>query len=375
MPHPFEILYIGKASSAQAYHVRSTILVGAGSQASVVETYVGNGPGWTNDVVTVDVGEGATLRHVKIQAGGIDSIHLAVTRVKLAATAAYDAFALICGARLSRQDIQVSMAGKSANMTLNGAYLLHGEQEATIAPVMDHLTTGCQANELMKGVLAGHSHGVFQGTLIVRPGADFTDAHQLNRNLMMSRTSRIDTKPELKIDADEVKCSHGATVGDLDDAALFYLLARGIDPQTARHMLVEAFVADVFDVAALAPDIDAHARRLDRPRGPGAVACMLDPDALAQAACMLECAIATKPQLIVISRFGNAEADGRGMRSEFADAICSGAAVQFSLLNDLEGFLGSPAYLLPPSASAIAGWAASIIADSGEISADLPVIG
>jgi hypothetical protein len=114
--------------------------------------------------------------------------------------------------------------------------------------------------------------------------------------------------------------------------------------------------------------------RLDRPRGPGAVACMLDPDALAQAACMLQRAINTRPQLLVVSRFGNAEADGRGMRSEFADAICSGipvlVAVKFSLLNDLEGFLGSPAHLLLPSVLAIAEWAESIVFDTEQIRAD-----
>ncbi len=102
---------------------------------------------------------------------------------------------------------------------------------------------------------------MFLGTLLVREGADHTDAHQLNRNLMLSPTARIDTRPELTINADEVKCSHGATVGDLDEAALFYLVSRGIDPVTARHMLVEAFATEVFDTAALAPNIDAHARR------------------------------------------------------------------------------------------------------------------
>lgn len=262
--HPFEILHVGDATSRQAYHMRNVILAGAGSEASVVETYVGTGPGWTNAVTTVDVGAGATLRHVKIQAEGTDSIHLAVSRTRLAETARYDGFALICGARLSRQDLQVTVAGEAASLTINGAYLLRGEQEATFAPVVDHLTTSGQTNELLKGVLDGHAHGVFQGTIVVREGADFTAAHQLNRNLMMSRTARIDTKPELKIHADDVKCSHGATVGDLDEAALFYLLARGIDPVTARHMLIEAFVADVFDMAGLAPDIDSHARRYMR---------------------------------------------------------------------------------------------------------------
>jgi Fe-S cluster assembly protein SufD len=114
---------------------------------------------------------------------------------------------------------------------------------------------------LLKGVIADRAHGVFLGTVIVREGADDTDARQLNRNLMMSPAARVDTRPELTIHADEVKCTHGATVGDLDEAALFYLVARGIPPAIARQMLVEAFAAELFDVAALPHDIDAHARR------------------------------------------------------------------------------------------------------------------
>lgn len=134
VPHPFEILHVGEAASSRAFHMRNVIMMGAGSQASVVETYVGNGPGWTNGVTTVDVADAASLKHVKIQSEGLDAIHLAVARVRLAEASVYDAFALIGGARLSRQDIQVSLTGKSAKMVLNGAYLLRDRQEATIAP-------------------------------------------------------------------------------------------------------------------------------------------------------------------------------------------------------------------------------------------------
>jgi Fe-S cluster assembly protein SufD len=168
---------------------------------------------------------------------------------------------LITGGLLSRQDIQVAMTGEAANLTLNGAWLLRGEQEATVAPSVDHQAPGGQTNELFKGVHGDRAHGVFLGSVMVREGADGTNARQLNRNLLTSPTARVDTKPELTIHADEVKCGHGATVGDLDEAALFYLLSRGIDPAMARHMLIEAFAAEVFDTAALAPQIDAHARR------------------------------------------------------------------------------------------------------------------
>ena len=123
------------------------------------------------------------------------------------------------------------MAGKAARLTLNGAWLLRGDQEATIAPSVDHQAPGGETNELLKGVLSDKAHGVFLGSVMVRAGADGTNARQLNRNLLTSPTARVDTRPELTIYADEVKCGHGATVGDLDEAALFYLLSRGIDPE------------------------------------------------------------------------------------------------------------------------------------------------
>jgi len=261
LEQPVEVLHVNDAAGPHACHLRSVILAEAGSVASVVETYVGSGAGWTNAVTTIHVGVGATLRHVKVQAESAEAVHLALVRADLAATAHYEGFVLVVGARQSRHEVQAQLTGADTTMVLNGAYLLRGEQEATIAPVVDHCCKGGQTSELIKGVITDRAHGVFLGTMVVREGADGTDARQLNPNLMLSPGARVDTRPELTIHADEVKCSHGATVGDLDEAALFYLVSRGIDPLTARHMLVEAFAADVFDVAALAPGIDAHARR------------------------------------------------------------------------------------------------------------------
>ena len=261
LEHPVEILHLSDAADSQAYHVRNAILAGANSAASVVETFVGSGPGWTNAVTTIDIGADAVIRHAKVQAEGAEAIHLAVTRARLADAADYDSFSLITGARLSRQDIQVMIAGEAATVQINAAYLLRNDQEATIAPAVDHQAKGGHTKELLKGVLTDRAHGVFLGSVMVREGADGTDARQLNRNLLASPTARVDTKPELTIHADEVKCSHGATVGDLDETALFYLESRGIDPASARAMLIDAFAAEVLEVAALAPDIDAHARR------------------------------------------------------------------------------------------------------------------
>jgi Fe-S cluster assembly protein SufD len=176
-----------------------------------------------------------------------DAINFAMTRARLAKGASLDSFALTTGARLSRHDIIARMEGEGARLALNGAYLLRGEQEATTAIVVDHAAPGGTTREVWKGVVDERAHGVFLGTIQVRPHAQKTDAHQLNKNLLLSRRAHVDTKPELEILADDVKCSHGATVGDLDENALFYLRARGIAEPEARRMLIEAFAADALD--------------------------------------------------------------------------------------------------------------------------------
>jgi Fe-S cluster assembly protein SufD len=157
--------------------------------------------------------------------------------------------------------VQVAIEGAGARCGVNGAYLLRGQQEATTATVIDHAAPGGTTREVFKGVLEDRAHGVFLGRIAVRPGADKTDAHQLNRNLLLSPRAAVDTKPELEILADDVKCSHGATVGDLDEAALFYLCSRGIDEASARRILIEAFATDAVETAVSAGELGAHLRR------------------------------------------------------------------------------------------------------------------
>jgi Fe-S cluster assembly protein SufD len=161
--------------------------------------------------------------------------------------AEYDAFILMLGARLSRHDLVVCLA-KDSRCIANGAYLLREQQEATIATFVDHAAPCARTSEVVKGVVDDRAHGIFQGKIRVRTDAQKTDAHQLNRNLILSPRAAVDTKPELEIYADDVKCSHGATVGDLDEAQLFYLRARGIPEAEARRILVEAFAMDVLDL-------------------------------------------------------------------------------------------------------------------------------
>jgi Fe-S cluster assembly protein SufD len=259
---PLEIIHVGSAGdAAAAFHLRNAFILGANSRATVIETAIGSGSGWTNAVCSVSLGDGAGLRHIKLQKEAPSAIHTALVRASVAQAASYESFLLTLGAKMSREDIQVALSGDAACFTLNGAYLLRDDQEATIAPFVDHQALGCQTNEVLKGVMQDRAHGVFLGTVAVRPGADQTNANQLNRNLLLSPQASVDTKPELEILADDVKCSHGATIGSLDEAALFYLLARGIDVNTARQMLIEAFAADVIDSAELGETLTPHLHR------------------------------------------------------------------------------------------------------------------
>lgn len=257
---PVEIVHIACPDKVGGFHLRNAIVAGRGSEATLIETSAGTGSAWTNMVTSIDVGAGASLRHVKIQREAPQAIHTSLLRARLAEKATYNGFVLTLGARLSRQDIEVALAGEGTALVLNGVYLLRGEQQATIVPVVDHRAPSGSTSEVFKGVVDDCAHGVFLGAITVQPGADQTDARQLNRNLLLSPRATIDTKPELEIFADEVKCSHGATVGDLDEAALFYLRARGIDERAARRMLIEAFSVDAVDLAGLDEQLGAHLR-------------------------------------------------------------------------------------------------------------------
>jgi Fe-S cluster assembly protein SufD len=254
-----EVIHIGRAAG-RSLHPRSAVIAGAGSRATLVETFCGAGA-WTNGVLRIELGADASLDHLRIQDEGLDAIHFGVTRARLGRAARYEGFTLTTGALLSRQDVQVAIEGAGARCGVNGAYLLRGQQEATTATVIGHAAPGGTTREVFKGVLEDRAHGVFLGRIAVRPGADKTDAHQLNRNLLLSPRAAVDTKPELEILADDVKCSHGATVGDLDEAALFYLRSRGIDEASARRILIEAFATDAVETAVSAGELGAHLRR------------------------------------------------------------------------------------------------------------------
>jgi Fe-S cluster assembly protein SufD len=259
-----EIVHWGQAPTPAAIHARNLIAAGARSRATVLETFAGKGRTWQNPVTILRLGEGATLRHYKLQDEPVAGLHVALNRVTLGERACYDSFVLMLGGRLARHEVIAAIEGSHATCSINGAYMARGQQETTIATLVEHAAPCSSTREVVKGVAEQRAHGVFQGKILVRREAQKTDAHQLNKNLLLSTRAAIDSKPELEIFADDVKCSHGATVGDLDERALFYLRSRGIEESEARRMLIEAFAVDALDLvedAAVRTFLDTHLHR------------------------------------------------------------------------------------------------------------------
>ena len=235
------------ASKPGALHTRSIIRLAPGCRATVIETFAGRGAYWRNDVLTISLGDGAALTRITLVEEGVDAVHLGEVTATLDRAACFTGFALILGGQRVRQETSVTLAGENARCRLDGAFVVSGSDEANIVTSVDHAAPGGQTRELIKGVAAGRGHGAFQGRITVREDAQKTDAHQLSRNLLIGQHAAIDTKPELEILADDVKCAHGASVGDLDEAALFYLQARGIPAEEARHMLIDGFLREVVE--------------------------------------------------------------------------------------------------------------------------------
>ncbi|MDE0391842.1 MAG: Fe-S cluster assembly protein SufD [Rhodospirillales bacterium] len=230
-----------------AYHPRVIVRAGAGSRLALVECHEGPGgaPSWSNPLVDVRVGEGAVLSHVKLQIEGEGAYHTALTKAALAGGAHYESHLLALGAGLARHEIHVRFDGEDADCQLRGGYMARGSQHVDNTTVIDHAVPHCESREVYKGVLDDTARGVFQGRIVVRKDAQKTDGHQLNRTLLLSPKAEIDTKPELEIYADDVKCSHGATAGEPEADQLFYLRSRGLDHRTALALIVEGFMGEL----------------------------------------------------------------------------------------------------------------------------------
>ena len=228
---------------------RNLIIAEPGSAASVVETHVSvDGTTSLGDSVTeVVVGDGARLRHYKRQEDGSSAHHLATILADIGRDATYDNFILTRGAELSRNDIHARLAGRGGDCRLCGSYLGDRKQVLDTTTVIEHASPDCTSRQVYKGVLGDAARGVFQGRVVVARDAQRTDGYQLSNALLLSPAAEIDAKPELEIYADDVKCSHGATAGEIDGDALFYLRCRGIGEAEARALLIEAFVREALE--------------------------------------------------------------------------------------------------------------------------------
>lgn len=228
---------------------RVFVVVGEQAQVSIVETYTsGDGqPVLTNAVTEVLLGPGAIVDHVKVQQESASTFHMSSTFVHLHRASTFTSHAITFGGRIARNDISATLAGEGAECTLNGLYVADGETLVDTHTTIDHAQPHCPSHEVYKGILTGKARGVFNGKIIVRPDAQKTDAKQTNKALLLSGDASINTKPQLEIFADDVKCTHGATIGQLDDNQMFYLRARGIHKNDARNMLIHAFASDVLN--------------------------------------------------------------------------------------------------------------------------------
>ena len=248
LDQPIEIVHLASGMAAASLHSRSLVALGAHSRVRLIETFAGEGRYWRNDVVAVRLADDAALDRVALVEEAAEAVHLAVLDATLGPAARLTSFALLLGGGTVRHEAIVRSAGEGAFCGLYGGFVASGRQQANLVTTVDHMAERGETREIFKGVAAGRAHGAFQGRITVRPGAQKVDAHMLSRNLLLGTRAAVDTKPELEIFADDVKCSHGAAVGDLDEAALFYLLARGIPRDDARHMLIEAFIREAVEI-------------------------------------------------------------------------------------------------------------------------------
>ncbi len=253
---PLQILFVrsGKAEGTVTYP-RVLVVAGREAKATVIESHVafGGEAYFTNAVTELVIGENSSLEHLKLQEESEQAFHISTIQAEQARSSRFLSHSMSLGARLARHDINSIMAGEGAECTLNGLYQVGGTQHVDHHTRLDHAKQHCSSREYYRGILDGKSSGVFSGAIIVRKDAQKTDAIQSNKNLLLSDEATINTKPELQILADDVRCTHGATVGQLDSDAIFYLRARGIGLEAARHLLTRAFANDVIARFSFAP--------------------------------------------------------------------------------------------------------------------------
>jgi Fe-S cluster assembly protein SufD len=252
LPSPLHFVFVStKQPQSHAYFYRNLIVLEEHAQAKIIESYVGIGDSqYLNSSSTdIRVGRNARLEHCKIQAESSQAFHVGRCAISLERNASCESFNFDFGSLLARNNLDISLTSEGAEAILNGLYALKGSQHVDNHTTVDHMSPHTTSSQVYKGVLTEKSHGVFDGKIFVRRDAQQTRAHQLNKNILLSENAEIDTKPQLEIEADDVKCSHGATVGQLNADEIFYLRSRGISNEQAKAMLCHAFASEVvFDI-------------------------------------------------------------------------------------------------------------------------------
>ncbi len=261
---PIQLLFVSDASGEGSFvtHPRNLIVVEPGARVSLVESYVGIGDGsyWTNAVTETVVGENARLDAYRLQREGPNGCHTAAAQAYQDRNSVYSCITFAFGGALTRHDLGIVLDGEGAEATLDGLSVLGDRQHVDVHTTLDHAKPHCTSWEFFNGVFDDRARGVFNGRIIVRPGAQKTDSKQTNNNLLLSRRARADSQPQLEIYADDVKCTHGATLGPIDEQQVFYLQSRGLDAAAARSLLTYGFAAEILSNVAL----DALRNAVDR---------------------------------------------------------------------------------------------------------------
>jgi Fe-S cluster assembly protein SufD len=260
---PIHVLSFVTAGTPWMVFPRLFLHVGESAQVSIIESFAGaeGGTSFTSAVTHFALGPNAVVDHTKLQRENATAFHLATFTVHQDRSSTLTSRAFTMGGRIARNDIVVTLDGEGAECTLHGLYVAGGESLVDTHTTIDHAKPHCPSHEIYKGILAGHARAVFNGKIIVRQDAQKTDAKQTNKALLLTDNAQVNTKPQLEIFADDVKCTHGAAIGQLDEDALFYLRARGIAEPDAKHMLIEAFAGQVLDGVTV-PAVRAWAETL-----------------------------------------------------------------------------------------------------------------
>ena len=254
---PIEFNFNAADGTANFPHV--IVVAEAGSRATIIESYESGARSFTNSAIQIFVEDNANLTHYRVQKESAESFHVGTTEIILKRGSFYNSTNINLGAKLSRHDIHLKFSAEGGEALVDGLYMLNGEQHADTHSEIDHAVPNCISHQTYKGVLNDRSRGVFNGKVFVRENASGTDAQQSNKNLLLSTEARVDTKPQLEIYNDDVKCAHGATVGQLEEEELFYLLSRGLNDSLARNLLTYGFAEEIvnkIEVESIKKELD-----------------------------------------------------------------------------------------------------------------------